>query len=128
MVAELWAMRDGLNLAIQLGISCLEVELDAKIIVELLENTNSTNIKISHVLHDCRFLLTRFTQVRLAHVYREVNRCVDFLAKQDCCMRVDFAIYDIPSSIELDRLLLANVNGLYYYRLIASTLTYVATL
>ena len=61
VVAELWAVRDGLNLAIQLGISCLEVELDGKIIVELLENTNSTNIKISPLLHDCRFLLTRFT-------------------------------------------------------------------
>ena len=127
-MAELWAVRDGLNLAIQLGINCLEVELDAKIIVELLENTNSTNIKISPLLHDCRFLLTRFTQVRVAHVYREVNRCVDLLAKQGYCMRVDFAIYDTPPSVELDRLLLADVNGLYYYRQIASNLASVATL
>ena len=128
VVAELWAVRDGLNLAIQLGINCLEVELDAKIIVELLENTNSTNIKISPLLHDCKFLLTRFAQVWVAHVYMEVNRCADLLAKQDCCMRVDFAIYDTPPSVELDRLLLAVVNGLYYYRQIASTLASVATL
>ena len=43
-------------------------------------------------------------------------------------MRVDFAIYDTPPSVELDRLLLADVNGLYYYRQIASTLASVATL
>ena len=128
VVAELWAVRDGLNLAIQLGISCLEVELDAKIVVELLENNDSTNFKFSPVLHDCRYLLTRFTQVRVAHVYREVNRCADFLAKHGCCLRVDFAMYDTPPSVELDRLLLADVNGLYYYRQIASTLASVATL
>ena len=81
MVAELWALRDSLNLAIQLGIGCLEVELDAKVIVEMLKNTNSTNIIISPLLFDCRSLLTRFTQVRVAHVYREVNRCADILAK-----------------------------------------------
>ena len=43
-------------------------------------------------------------------------------------MRVDFAIYDTPPFVELDRLLLADVNGLYYYRQIASTLASVATL
>ena len=128
VVAELWAVRDGLNLAIQLGISCLEVELDAKIIVELLENTNSINIKISPLLHDCRFLLTRFTQVRVAHVYREVNRCVDLLAKQGCCMREDFVIFYTSLSVELDRLMLSDVNGLYYYRQIASTMASVASL
>ena len=67
-------------------------------------------------------------QIHVAHVYREVNRCVDLLAKQGYCMRVDFAIYDTPPSVELDRLLLADVNGLYYYRQIASTLASVATL
>nr|POF00171.1 hypothetical protein CFP56_65964 [Quercus suber] len=35
-MVELWALRDGLNLAIQLGIGCLEVELDAKALCEEL--------------------------------------------------------------------------------------------
>ena len=60
-MAELWPLRDGLNLAIQLEIGCLKVELDAKVIVEMLKNTNSTNIKFSPSLFDCRSLLARFT-------------------------------------------------------------------
>ena len=128
MVAELWALRDSLNLAIQLGIGCLEVELDAKVIVEMLKNTNSTNIIISPLLFDCRSLLTRFTQVRVAHVYREVNRCADFLAKQGCCMREDFVIFEVSPSVELDRLIISYVNKLYYYRQVASTLAFVASL
>ena len=65
-MAELWALRDGLKLAVQLGIGCLEVELDAKIIVEMLNNAdsaNSANIKFSSLLSDCRFLIARVTQV-----------------------------------------------------------------
>ena len=40
MLAECWALRDGLFLAIQLGIQNLEVELDAKVVVDLI-NSNS---------------------------------------------------------------------------------------
>ena len=87
-------LRDGLNLAIQLGIGCLEVEHDAKVIVEMLKNINRTNIKVSPLFFDCKSLLARFTQVLVAHVYREVNRCADLLAKQGCCMREDFVIFE----------------------------------
>ena len=34
VMAEWWALHDGLNLAIQLGISQLEIKLDDKVIVE----------------------------------------------------------------------------------------------
>jgi len=36
VMAECWALRDGLNLATQLGIQNIIVELDAKTIVDLL--------------------------------------------------------------------------------------------
>ena len=39
MLAECWALRDGLFLAIQLGIQNLEVELDAKVVVDLINST-----------------------------------------------------------------------------------------
>jgi len=128
VVAELWALRYGLNLAIQLGIGCLEMELDAKVIVEMLKNTNSTNIKVSPLLFNCRSLLARFTQVRVAHVYREVNRRADLLAKQGCCMREHFVIFEVSLSAELDRFIISDVNGLYYYRQITTTLASVASL
>ena len=64
VIAELWALRDGLELVAQLGIGCLEVELDAKIIVEMLNNAeslNNINIKFSSLLSDCRFLIANAT-------------------------------------------------------------------
>ena len=127
---ELWA-RDGLKLAVQLGIGCLEVELDAKAIVEMLnnaDNANSANMKFSPLLFDCRFLIARFTQVRVAHVYREVNRCANFLAKKGCYMREDFVIFETSPLDELDKLLVSNVNQLYCYRRIATALASMVSL
>ncbi|XP_075659165.1 uncharacterized protein LOC142629055 [Castanea sativa] len=128
VMAKLWALKDGLNLAIQLGIGYLEVELDAKVIVEMLKNSNSTNIKVSPLLLDCRSLIARFMQVRLAYVYREGNRCADLLAKNGCYMREDFVIFETSPSAKLDRLLIYDCNGLYYYRRVATTLASVASL
>ena len=61
-------------------------------------------------------------------MYREVNRCADLLAKQGCCMWEDFVIYDTSPFVDLDRLLLSDANGLYYYRQITSTMASVASL
>ena len=60
VMAEWWALRDGLNLAIQLGISQLEIELDAKVIVEMLQNTKCPNRNYTTLLCDCRCLMARF--------------------------------------------------------------------
>ena len=86
MLAEWWALRDGLILAIQLGINQLEVELDAKVIVELLNGAECPNRSYSPLLNDCRSLITRLVQTRVGHVFRETNQCADFLAKRGCSM------------------------------------------
>ena len=125
VIAELWDLRDGLKLAAQLGIGCLEVELDAKIIVEMLNNaesSNNTNLKFSSLLYGCRFLIANATQVRVTHIYKEMNQCADFLARKGCCLREDFVIFESSPSEELDKLLVADVNGLYCSRQIATTL------
>ena len=41
-------------------------------------------------------------------------------------MREDLVIFDAFPSVELDRLILSDVNGFFYYRQVASTLTSVA--
>ena len=92
------------------------MELDAKVIVEMLNNADSSNKKFSSLLLDCRSLIASLTQDRVTHVYREVNRCVDFLAKKGCCMREDFVIFDVYPSNDLDKLLVSDINGLYCYR------------
>ena len=41
--AEFWALRDGLMLCLSLGITAMEVEVDASSIVSLLANATETN-------------------------------------------------------------------------------------
>ena len=55
-LAELWALRDGLNIAREMGVSNLIIELDALSIV-LLMNNEAENIMMEPLLSDCRSLL-----------------------------------------------------------------------
>ena len=68
-VAELWGLRDGLSLCINLNIPSLIVELDAKAIVDILQNSNYENSILSPILDDCRQLMGRFHQVQVKHCY-----------------------------------------------------------
>ena len=128
VLAEWWALRDGLILAIQLGINQLEVELDAKVIVELLNGAKCPNQSYSPLLNDCRSLIARLVQFWVEHVYREANQCVDFLAKRDCCMRKNFAVSDVSPSANLNILIDFDKNELYYYRRVANTLASLVSL
>ena len=106
VTVECWALRDGLLSAFQLGIAQLVVELDARVVVDLLVSNNPSNKLYSPILNDCRSLLTRFWQIRINHVYPEGNRCADKLAKDGCISEVDFVVFDQPSSSELCNILL----------------------
>lgn len=55
LMAELWVM--------------VEIELDAKSIVDMLENSQYTNISISSLLEDCRKLINEIPRVRIKHCY-----------------------------------------------------------
>ena len=58
--AELYGLRDSLLLCSSLNISCLIVEIDAKVIVDVIKNSAYVNQIISPILDDCRQLMTRF--------------------------------------------------------------------
>ena len=60
VTAECWALRDGVLLALQLGIAQLLVELDARVVADLVVSNNFSNKHYSPILKDCRSLLTRF--------------------------------------------------------------------
>ena len=81
IVAEFWALRDGLKMALNEGIQRLIVELDAKVVVDLIKTNAATNKPYAPLLYDCMYLLTRFNQAQVVHVYREGNCCADALAK-----------------------------------------------
>jgi len=84
VMAEFWALRDGLLLAVQMGIPYLEVELDARFVVDIILSSSMPNRAYSPFLNDCMSLLTRFQQVQVNHIFREANSCTDALAKRGC--------------------------------------------
>ena len=101
IIAEFWALRDGLILADQLGITHLAVELDAKVIVQLVLSNNNSNRAYYPLLNDCRFLLSRFHHFKVNHVFKEANRVANKLAKEGCSSPFDFVILENPDSVEL---------------------------
>lgn len=94
-IAELWALRDGLFLCLQAQVQALIVEMDAKVLVDALTNQNNSNVIISSLMDDCRQLAAQIPQVRYRHVYREVNRCADHLAKLGSSLDVILLFFPI---------------------------------
>ena len=70
----------------------LVIELDAKVVVELVQSMSSFNAFYSLLLADCRSLLDRFQHYKVQYAFREVNRVVDALAKLGCVMQDHFVI------------------------------------
>ena len=126
VTAEFWALRDGLILASQLGLQQIEVEIDAKVVVDLVQSNSVVNNSFLPLLNDCRSLLRSFHQVSVSHTFREANRCADALARRGCSLQEDFVIFDFPPSVEIESYVTTDANGMYYGRLTTATLATVA--
>ena len=94
-MAELWALRDGLRLAKELGFQQLIIELDALSVV-ILMNNESENLLTEPLLTDCRNLLKEIPNKRAIHAFREANQCADALAKLGSQTLYSFAVFCNP--------------------------------
>ena len=70
------------------------VELDAKVIMDLIKSNTNANRPYSLFLNDYKSLLGNFHQVRVENVFQEANKCVNTLAKRGCSLQEDFV--DFP--------------------------------
>ena len=113
---ELWGLREGLKLRCNLNVRYLEVEMDAKSIVEVLQNAGYVNYVISHILDDCRQLIKRFQNVCIKHCFRQANQCANGLARMSFSLIADFLIYDSPLVDILD-VFEGDLNGMYFNRI-----------
>ena len=57
LMAELWAIRDGLMLCVERNLDMVEIEMDAKAVVDMLGNPQYCNRSISSLLEDCRKMI-----------------------------------------------------------------------
>ena len=126
IIAELWALRDGLLLANQIGVQNLWIELDAKVVVELVQSDSTSNAFYSPLLADCKSLLGRFQHCKVQHLFREVNRVADALAKLGCYMQENFVIMDNSLSDVVSNFVYSNAMGENLCRLTTTNLAILA--
>ena len=112
---ELWGLREGLLLCNNLNITSLEIELDAKSIVDALGNPSHVNNIISPLLDDCRLLISRILQVCIKHCFRQANRCADSLARMSYCLDANFSTFDSPP-VDLIDVVEDDLNGMFFNR------------
>ena len=117
-MAELWALRDGLLIAKEMGINNLIIELDALSVV-LLMNNNTANLLIEPLLTDCRNLVREIPNKQIVHIYREANQCADALAKLGASSLDSFVIFLYPPPV-VESILVADKACLRCNRLINS--------
>jgi len=86
--AELWAVHQGLRIAIRNGYRNLEIEGDSQIVIEILKKLNNgknweqitTSWRTAGIVEEMADLLKRIDYKICNHVKRKGNRAADFLA------------------------------------------------
>ena len=118
-LVELWALRDGLNLAKQLNIENICIEMDVEFLIYLLSNLSVDNLILEPLLTHCRNLMKTFPNYTVAHVYREANRCADKLARMRADLQSDYLIlFNLP--LVMEDLLASDKAGHVCNRLVVS--------
>ena len=109
-LVELWALQDGLQLCLQIHAQFVVIELDAKAIVEAFNSPTFPSSCVSPIMDECKHMATRIPQTRFRHIYREANRCADFLARFGSLLENDFIVFTSPP-VDLFFFLEADANG-----------------
>ncbi|XVE64144.1 hypothetical protein DITRI_Ditri07aG0078100 [Diplodiscus trichospermus] len=79
--AELWGLLKGVELAWNIGIRNLQVEVDSKEVIQAIEE-NMDTVRISpSLISGIKEMMRREWVVSLRHAYRETNQAADSLAK-----------------------------------------------
>jgi len=115
--AELWAVRDGLGLCSALKLPTVIIELDAKLIVDLLQKEDGHQNCIGALVSDCKSELGAIPMVQIQHCYQEVNKCADALARRGALLSQDFVVFLDPL-VEVSLLLSLDSAGVAYDRCI----------
>ena len=99
-------------------IQCLVVELDASMIVDVLTKPDYANNIISHILNDCKQMLTQFQQVQIRHCFRQANCCANMMARKGAEQQLDYCAFSSPR-VDVLEIFGKDLDGKYCNRLCA---------
>ena len=106
LVTEARALRDGLRIAIQASFNNVAIEGDNKIVIEALKRKIPIPWQIANVIEDIHIWQIQGIQLKVTHIFREVNMAADWLSKFEHSITASFSS-DIFFSPYL-RVILAN--------------------
>ena len=81
LVAEARALKAGVLLAIQEGVSKISIEGDNLLVIQSLKGGCHGPWQIAHIVQDVKASLTQFSSVSINHIFREANMAADWLSK-----------------------------------------------
>lgn len=76
-----FAVYDGLSICNALKINRIWVEVDAKIIIQIIENKNSCNVEVLYLLRSILMLLANMN-TKISHIFCEGNKAADWLVRK----------------------------------------------
>lgn len=86
-------------MCLNMQINALEVELDAKVISDLMDNTGSPNATNFAIVADCRALISQIPQVKVTHCYQEGNQCAEALARLGYSLSANIMYSNCPHTL-----------------------------
>lgn len=69
-------------MCLSLNLLTVEVELDVKLVVDLLSKANEPSNANDTILADCKEGLKRIPMIKIQHYYREANKCAVTFAQR----------------------------------------------
>lgn len=98
LAAELYAIREGLVMAVEHKVDKLQLETDALSLLTMMETIdNHHHHELSPVLNDVASLLTRFTSFTITHIPRAQNMVAHCLAANSLSMAGGHRVFvDVP--------------------------------
>ncbi|KAF7827592.1 reverse transcriptase [Senna tora] len=99
MFAELSAIKHGLNIAINRGFLRFVVDADCLEAINLIMEGDISTHHLGVIISDIRMLRSRFEVISFNHVFREVNHCVDALAKLGTSSNENLCVWENPPPV-----------------------------
>ena len=102
LLAELWALRDGITMAKNLNIAKLVINVNATEVISLFSKPSSDNRLTQPIVDDCRNMLQVFQEYHRQHCFRETNKVADLLAKLGCGQSEPSISYVTPPFVVME--------------------------
>ncbi|MQM17956.1 hypothetical protein Taro_050938 [Colocasia esculenta] len=101
--AEALALRNGIILCYEKGISDFLVESDSLVLVQMMKGNYSIPWRLSIITQDILYRCQHI-HVSLSHIYREANQVADTLAGFGCTITSSYCVWsswaDLPPSVK----------------------------